>query len=569
MKTLLVSFLILVHALSAFAKDSEVWVYFGTYTRGKESEGIYVSKLNLETGSISKPTLAAEGDNPSFVTILPEGRRLVAVEETNDYGGQSSGSLASYLIDKSNGKLQLISRVPTKGGAPCHISADPSGKHVFFANYVGGSIGSASVSNDGALELTSFVQHRGSSVLPRQKSPHAHSIDLDPSGKFIVCADLGLDKLMTYKYDSSNGKLTANDFPFAKVEPGNGPRHFAFSHDGKYGYTNNEVTSSVTAFSFDASSGKMVELQTLSTIPKEWAKKRNSTAELLMHPNGKFLDCSNRGHDSIAVYGLDPATGKMSLVEVQVLGVKTPRGFGIDPSGRYLIAGGHTSNDVRVFRVNAKSGELSPAGEPVSVPCPVCVQFLVPSEGTYKSIFDGASMKGWEGDEDWFRVEAGAIVAGSLKKRIPKNQFLVTERSYGDFEMKFKAKLIGQGNNAGVQFWSERIHNHHEMIGFQCDIGTMGKASIWGALYDESRRRKFLKEVPLPTQRVTDTDGWNQFRIRAEGNVISIWVNGALATKYYENGKKSDIPRNGRFGLQIHSGAPAEAWYKDIEVLEL
>ncbi|HIG83226.1 MAG TPA: DUF1080 domain-containing protein [Verrucomicrobia bacterium] len=568
MKTLLVSFLVLVHALSALAKDSEVWVYFGTYTREKDSEGIYVSKLNLDTGSLSKPTLAAEGDNPSFLTILPDSRRLVAVEETNDYEGKSSGSLASYIIDQSNGSLRLINRVPTDGGAPCHISADPSGRYVFFANYVGGSIGSASVSADGVLGLSSFSQHRGSSVLPRQKSPHAHSIDLDPSGKFIVCADLGLDKLMIYKYDSSNGKLAANDFAFAKVKLGNGPRHFVFSNDGKYGFTNNEITSSVAAFSFDSLSGKIRELQTLSTIPGEWAKKRNSTAELLMHPSGRFLYCSNRGHDSIAAYALDPVTGEMSLVEVQVLGVKTPRGFGIDPSGRYLIAGGQNSNDVRVFRINAKSGELSPVGPPVSVPCPVCVQFLVPSGGEFKSIFDGKSMKGWKGS-DWFRVEDGAIVAGSLKKNVPKNQFLVTEKSYGDFDMKFKAKLVGQGKNAGVQFWSERIPNHHEMKGFQCDIGTMGKVSIWGALYDESRRGKFLDEVPLPTQKLTDINGWNQFRIRAEGNVITIWVNGALATKYYENGKESDIPRNGRFGLQIHSGPPAEAWYKDIEVLEL
>ena len=212
MKTLLVSFLFLVHALSALADDSEVWVYFGTYTREKDSEGIYVAKLNLGTGNLSKPVLAAEGDNPSFLTILPDSQRLVAVEETNDYEGKSSGSLASYIIDQSNGKLRLINRVPTKGGAPCHISADPSGRHVFFANYVGGSIGSASVSTDGVLELSSFSQHTGSSVLSRQKSPHAHSIDLDPSGKFIVCADLGLDKLMIYKYDSSNGKLAANDF---------------------------------------------------------------------------------------------------------------------------------------------------------------------------------------------------------------------------------------------------------------------------------------------------------------------------------------------------------------------
>ena len=186
-----------------------------------------------------------------------------------------------------------------------------------------------------------------------------------------------------------------------------------------------------------------------------------------------------------------------------------------------------------------------------------------------KSLFDGKTLKGWEGKKKFFRVEDGAIVAGFLNARIPNNEFLSSGKEYGDFELRFEAKLVGQGNNAGVQFRSQRIPKSHEMIGYQCDIGSMGKTSIWGALYDESRRRKFLKQVPLPTQGVTDPNGWNQFRIRAQSSTISIWINGALATRYFENEPEAKIPRKGRFGLQIHSGPPAEACYKDIEVREL
>ena len=569
MKILILLVIIFILGPIAQLKSEEMWVYFGTYTRDKESQGVYFSKLNLKNGKLSKPLLAATGDNPSFVTILPNEEFLVAVEETNDYQGESSGSLASYKINRNDGSLKIIDRLSTKGGAPCHISADQSGKHVFFANYVGGSIGAASVTSEGKLELTSFIQHKGGSVLPRQKSPHAHSIDIDPSGKFVVCADLGLDKVMIYNFDAVKGGLKASAPGFAKVAPGNGPRHFSFSPNGRYGYTNNEITSSVTVFEFNSSSGAMKDIQTLSTLPKSHENKRNSTAELLMHPSGKFLYCSNRGHDSVAVFKTDQNSGKLSLVEVEVLGVKTPRGFGIDPTGKYLIAGGQNSNDVRVFKIDASTGEISPVGGPVSVPCPVCVQFVNPPVKEYNSIFDGKTMNGWEGSKDWFRIEKKAIVAGSLEKKIPKNQFLVTKESFNDFDLKFKAKLLGKGKNAGVQFWSERVPNHHEMVGFQCDIGSMADVSIWGALYDESRRRKFLTNVPIPSQEVTLTEGWNEFRIRAQGDAITIWINGALATRYFENVNDTKVPRNGRLGLQIHSGPSAEAWYKDIQIKEL
>jgi 6-phosphogluconolactonase len=569
MKLYRASLLAILCLLPGFSSARDLWVYFGTYTRDKASEGIYLARLDLETGNLEKPKLAAKADNPSFVALTPDARHLVAVEETNDYEGKKSGSLAAFSIDPKTGTLEFKSRITTRGGAPCHVSIDSSGRHAFFANYVGGSVGAASISPEGKLKLTSFSQHAGSSVLPRQASPHAHSIDLDPAGRFAVCADLGLDKVMIYEYDPAKGTIKPNDPAFAKVAPGGGPRHFAFRPDGRFGYTNNEITSSVTAFSYDGGKGSFKELQTLSTLPEEHLKKRNSTAELIFHPGGRFLYCSNRGHDSIAVFAVDPASGKLSLVEIEILGVKTPRGFGIEPGGRYLIAAGQNSGNVRVFAIDPKSGALSPVGEPVAVPNAVCVQFLHPPVEKFTRIFDGKSMKGWEGAEEWFRVEDGAIVAGSMEKRIPKNQFLVTEKSYGNFELRFQAKLTGKGKNAGVQFWSERIPNHHEMIGYQCDIGSMGKASIWGALYDESRRRRFLQEVALPTQGVTDPDDWNRFRIRAEGSTITIWVNGALATRYFENEPAAKIPRKGRFGLQIHSGPPAEACYKDIEVREL
>jgi 6-phosphogluconolactonase len=551
------------------AFSGDVWVYFGTYTRDKASEGIYLARLNLETGVLGSSKLVAEADNPSFIAFTPDAKHLVAVEEINDYEGKKSGALVAFAIDRASGLLKEQSRIATRGGAPCHISIDSAGRHAFFANYVGGSVGAASISPEGKLELTSFFQHAGSSVLPRQASPHAHSIDLDPAGRFAVCADLGLDKVMIYQYDPVKGKIKANDPAFVKVAAGSGPRHFAFRPDGRFGYTNNEVTSSVTAFSYDGAKGAFKQLQTLSTLPEGHLKKRNSTAELIFHPGGRFLYCSNRGHDSIAVFAVDSASGKLRLVEIETLGVKTPRGFGIEPGGRFLVALGQNSGNARVFAIDPESGALSPVGKPVAVPNAVCVQFLHPPSGKFTRIFDGVSMKGWEGAAEWFRVEDGAIVAGTMGKRIPKNQFLVSEKAYGDFELRFKAKLTGQGKNAGVQFWSERIPNHHEMIGFQCDIGSMGKASIWGALYDESRRRKFLQQVPLPTQGVTDTNGWNQFRIRAQGSIISIWVNGALATRYFENEPGTKIPRSGRFGLQIHSGPPAEACYKDIEVREL
>ena len=208
------------------------------------------------------------------------------------------------------------------------------------------------------------------------------------------------------------------------------------------------------------------------------------------------------------------------------------------------------------------AGQIKTIANPrVSVP--------TPEEEGFTQLFDGKTFKGWEGNMEYFRIEDGAVVAGNLKNKIPNNEFLVTEKEYKNFELRFEAKLIGQGNNAGVQFWSQRIPNHHEMIGFQCDIGGWSKGEIWGFLYDESRRRKMLAEVPqdILAKHTKPKGEWNDMRVRAECDLIQIWLNGFKTVHYTE--KEKDIPRNGRFGLQIHSGPPAECWYRNIWIKEL
>ena len=192
-------------------------------------------------------------------------------------------------------------------------------------------------------------------------------------------------------------------------------------------------------------------------------------------------------------------------------------------------------------------------------------------EQGFTLLFDGKTFEGWEGNMDYFRIQYGAVVAGNLKKKIPNNEFLVTKKEYKNFELRFEAKLVGQGNNAGVQFWSQRIPNHHEMIGFQCDIGGWSKGSIWGFLYDESRRRKMLAEVPqeVLAKHTKPKGEWNDMRVRAECDLIQIWLNGFKTVHYTETEVHSKVPRDGRFGLQIHSGPTAECWYRNIWIKEL
>ena len=355
---------------------TKVRVFFGTYT-GKESKGIYTSVLDLKTGAITKPELAAEIRNPSFLAIHPRGTHLYAAGEIGDFQGGKGGAISAFAMEPATGKLTLLNQRSSVGSGPCHVSVDPTGKLVMAANYGGGSVVALRINADGSLaELaeSGFVQHTGSSVNKgRQEAPHAHSINPDRAGRFAFAADLGLDKILIYQIDAAAGTLKANDPAFAATPAGGGPRHFAFHPTGRFAYVCNEMTSSVTAFSYDADKGALTEMHTISTLPEP--VKGNSTAEIQVHPSGRFVYCSNRGHDSLAIFSVDPQSGKLTAAGHQKTGGKTPRNFGIDPTGQFILAANQSTNDVFVFKVDAKTGQLTQTGDPVSVGSPVCVKF--------------------------------------------------------------------------------------------------------------------------------------------------------------------------------------------------
>jgi 6-phosphogluconolactonase len=356
----------------------ELIVHIGTYT-GPSSKGIYVSRLNTATGALTEPVLAAETPSPSFLALHPSRDLLYAVNEIGDYEGKRAGSVSAFAIDRKSGLLKAINRQSSGGGGPAHISTDRKGTHVLVANYGGGSVAALPIAPDGSLRpMSGFVQHTGSSVNPsRQKEPHAHSIDLDPSGQRAYVADLGLDKILIYGFDSSAGTLSPSDPPYATVEPGSGPRHTAFHPSGRFAYVINEIVLTVTAFARDPASGALKSVQTISTLPEGVKPQQNySTAELTMHPSGRFLYGSNRGHDSITVYAVDQSSGQLTFVHNEPTGGSTPRSFGIDPSGRWLLAANQRSDSVVVFQIDQASGKLTPTATRISVGAPVCLTFL-------------------------------------------------------------------------------------------------------------------------------------------------------------------------------------------------
>ena len=254
---------------------------------------------------------------------------------------------------------------------------DATGKNVLVANYGGGSVAVLPIGPDGKLGPASdFIQHKGKVFDPRrQGAPHAHSINLDKANRFAVVADLGLDRVFVYKFDPIDGKLTPNDPPATKVKDRSGPRHFAFHPDGKHAYVINEINCTVTAFDYDPDRGTLTEIQTIPTMPVA-VEPRHSTAEVVVHPSGKFLYGSNRGHDSLAVYAIEPGTGRLKLVEYEPTGGKTPRNFAVDPTGSYVLAENMGSDTIVVFRVDPETGALEPTGQVVKVPAPCCVKFV-------------------------------------------------------------------------------------------------------------------------------------------------------------------------------------------------
>jgi 6-phosphogluconolactonase len=359
-------------------KSGAMRVYIGTYT-GPRSKGIYLFQIDPTTGALSPLGLAGEAASPSFLALHPTKRFLYAVDEVDTFGGNKTGAVSAFAIDPASGKLALLNQQPSGGTGPCHVSVDGAGKNAFVANYGSGSVEVVPIQADGRLaEPSCVVQHHGAGADPqRQEGPHAHCIMADAADQYVLAEDLGLDEVLVYRFDPAAGKLTPNDPPAAHVKPGSGPRHLAFHPGGQFAYVINEIALTITAFTYDAGRGALSEIQTISTLPAGTAaNKKFSTAEIAVHPSGKFLYGSNRGHDSIAIFTIDEQTGKLTSAGHQPTQGKTPRSFGIDPTGTFLIAANQDSDNLVVFRIDPHTGGLTPTGVNVSAPSPVCVVFL-------------------------------------------------------------------------------------------------------------------------------------------------------------------------------------------------
>ena len=349
--------------------------YVGTYTDG-DSEGIYRCRFDAETGAVEVLGTTGGIENPSFLAIDPGGRYLYATSETSEFSGEPGGGVYAYAIEGTSGSLRAVNAQPSRGGGPCYVTTTPGGDYVLVANYGGGSVAVLPVRDDGGLRSASdVVQHKGSSVNPRrQEGPHAHCIVLDAAGRYAFAVDLGLDQVLIYRLEG-DGTLRSADPSYVAVEPGAGPRHLAFHPDGARAYVINELNSTVTAFAYNAERGSLTETQTITTLPDGFSGQ-NYPADIHVHPNGRFLYGSNRGHDSIVVYAIEADSGKLSIVQHEPTGGAWPRNFGIHPSGRYLLAANQNSNDVHVFAIDEGSGRLSPTGHALDVPSPACVRFL-------------------------------------------------------------------------------------------------------------------------------------------------------------------------------------------------
>lgn len=362
------------HTLRSSAKEA-LTLYVGTYTTGA-SEGIYIYRMNPATGELTHFKTVKGVVNPSFLAIAKNRRYLYAVNEVTEFEGKPGGAVSAFQINSNDGDLRFLNQEASQGGAPCHLFVDATDRSVLVANYVGGNVSVLPIDSNGALgKATDLAQHRGSSInKERQEGPHAHCVILDASNSHAFVADLGIDRIMIYRFDEWQGKLSPGSQPWLELKPGAGPRHFKLHPNGRRAYVINELDSTVTAFNYDRKTGGLRTIGSISTLPKGYAGT-NSCADLHIGPSGTFLYGSNRGHDSIVVYKIDQRTGRLQLVQHVTTQGKTPRNFAIDPTGRFLLAANQASDNVVVFRIDSRSGRLTPTGHIAEIPTPVCLVF--------------------------------------------------------------------------------------------------------------------------------------------------------------------------------------------------
>lgn len=355
-------------------------MYVGTYTkaghpgRGR-ADGLYVYQVDPQSGALTHLHTIADVANPSFIAFHPNGRFVYTVNEALETDGHPGGGVSAFARDPETGDLTFINREPSHGTDPCHLSVDPTGSYVLVANYSSGSVAVFPIDATGRLHPASYVdQHSGSSVNPkRQQGPHAHAIVVDPSGKFALCPDLGMDQIFVYRL-AAEGQLQHNEPVGAKVTPGEGPRHLDFHPTKPIVYVINELGSSVTTFAWDAAAGTLHELQNVSTLPTGY-EGDTTCADIHVAPSGRFVYGSNRGHDSIAAFAIDDATGTLTPIGHTPTGGQTPRNFAIDPSGHFLFAANQNTDTVVTFRIDEATGQLTAADQTAAVPSPVCLKF--------------------------------------------------------------------------------------------------------------------------------------------------------------------------------------------------
>jgi len=357
---------------------TDSFVYFGTYTAGA-SKGIYCSRLDVATGQLSPAELVAPTQAPAFLALHPNGRFLYAINESADAKRTPGKGLKAYALNRTSGALTFLNEISTGSSGACHLAVDATGQSLLVANYGGGSVTAVTLLPDGRLgALASLIQHQGKSVNPdRQEGPHPHGVYPSPDNRFVFVPDLGLDTVFCYLLDASSAKLTRNTvIAGTSLKAGSGPRHLAFHPAQPFAYVINELFCTLDAFRYQAS-GSLTHLQTISTLPPEESiPKGTSTAEIQVHPNGRFLYGSNRGANTLVVYRIDEKTGQLTYLEsVPTLG-QTPRHFALDPSGTWLLAENQDSNTVTVFRVDLQTGRLTSTGQRLAVPSPVCAVFV-------------------------------------------------------------------------------------------------------------------------------------------------------------------------------------------------
>jgi 6-phosphogluconolactonase len=360
---------------SSQAQGSSCWVYFGT-SATDSNRGIYVSRLDQQTGSLSPAERVADKSDSVFMAFSPDHTRLYSLAEVPGTGPRPLGAIETNAIDPATGRLTSLGERVSDGPEGCHITVDPSGRCVLVSNYNGHYIEAFPIAADTTVGArTCLIRHSGSGPnATRQQEAHPHSTNVDPSGRFAIVADLGLDRLYVYRLDAANGTLTPNDPPFAAVTPGLGPRHFAFHPDGRHAFVIDEMGGAITALTWDPEKGILTPYQTISILPAGF-HGTNTSAEVVVGRGGKVVYGSNRGDDSIVVLAFDSTSGALTFVQRVTDGIKTPRNYAIDPSGKWLVCGNQTANTATVYSIDAPTGRLALVGS-IHVPQAICVRFL-------------------------------------------------------------------------------------------------------------------------------------------------------------------------------------------------